>query len=54
MSIGSVDPNFLLGSKLSQEEYIWYNCQSDPFEIRGLEQHEGETFRRVPEEQKRV
>jgi len=50
MSIGSVDPNFLLGSKLSQEEYIWYNCQSDPFEIRGLEQHEGETFRRVPEE----
>ena len=50
MSIGSVDPNFLLGSKLSENEFTWFNAQSEPFEIRGLEQHEGEVYRRVPDE----
>ena len=48
MNIGKIDPNFLLGSNLSQEEYAWRNAQDAPFEIRGLAICEGEDFFRVP------
>ncbi|MBR3929162.1 MAG: SGNH/GDSL hydrolase family protein [Clostridia bacterium] len=48
MDFGKIDPNFFIGSKLSQEEYIWRNAQDKPFEIRGLAVCEGEDFFRVP------
>ena len=30
MNIGKIDPNFLVGSKLSSDEYIWRNAQDAP------------------------
>lgn len=48
MNIGKIDPNFLVGSKLSSDEYIWRNAQDAPFEIRGLAVCSGEDFFRVP------
>ena len=48
MNIGKIDPNFLSGSKLSGDEYVWRNAQEAPIEIRGLAVCEGEDYLRVP------
>ena len=50
MNIGKIDPNFLLGSKFSIEEYDWRNALDAPIEIRGLAVKEGDDFFRVPQD----
>lgn len=46
--ISLVDPNFLKGSTLSENEFVWHNALSEPFEIRGLAVAQGESFVRLP------
>ena len=46
--ISLVDANFLKGSALSADEFIWRSALSEPFEIRGLAAAEGERFVRLP------
>lgn len=50
MNIGKIDPNFLIGSKFSIDDYDWRNAQDAPIEIRGLAVKEGSEYWRVPEE----
>ena len=48
LDISTIDKNFLIGSVYESEGLIWKSVHEEPFEIRGLAVHEGETFCRLP------
>ena len=48
IDISVIDKNFLNGSVYESDTLLWKNIHDEPFEIRGLAVHEGETFCRLP------
>ena len=48
LDISTIDKNFLAGSVYEGDTLVWKSILEEPFEIRGLAAHEGETFCRLP------
>lgn len=45
--ISKIDPNFLSSSAMTSD-YVWYDIEEEPIEVRGLAVHEGDVYSRLP------
>ncbi len=51
MDIAKLDKNFIIETKLSEPDLIWYDATESPFVLYGMTQaYDGERFKRIPED----